>query len=139
MLGLIHQVDATHSGEVLHTLGEIGVILLLLEVGMHMDLRELGAVGKAAMLVAVIGVVVPMASGIGVGELLGLTNNEALFTGAALAATSVGITARVFGDLRALSSIEARTVLGAAVADDVIGLIILTVVVRMTTGDGGLF
>ena len=137
VLGLIHQVDANHSGEVLHTLGEIGVILLLLEVGMHMDLRELGAVGKAAMLVAVIGVVVPMASGIGVGELLGLTNNEALFTGAALAATSVGITARVFGDLRALSSIEARTVLGAAVADDVIGLIILTVVVRMTTGDGG--
>ena len=124
------------SFEVLSTLGEIGVILLLLEVGMQMDLRELGAVGRAALTVAVIGVVIPMAGGVGVGHLLGLTSNEALFVGSALAATSVGITARVFGDLRALATIEARTVLGAAVADDVIGLIILTVVVRITTGDG---
>ncbi len=124
------------STEVLATLGEIGVILLLLEVGMQMDLRELGAVGRSAMTVAVIGVVLPMAGGVGVGHVLGLSSNESLFVGAALAATSVGITARVFGDLRALATIEARTVLGAAVADDVIGLIILTVVVRITTGDG---
>lgn len=135
VFGLV-STHGSSSTEVLHTLGEIGVILLLLEVGMHMDLRELTAVGRAAMSVAVIGVVVPMLGGIGAGELLGLTNNEALFAGSALAATSVGITARVFGDLRALSTIEARTVLGAAVADDVIGLIILTVVVRVTTGDG---
>ena len=57
--------------------------------------------------------------------------NEALFVGAALTATSVGITARVFGDLRALATVEARTVLGAAVADDVMGLVILTVVTRV--------
>ena len=60
-------------------------------------------------------------------------SNTALFLGAALAATSVGITARVFSDLRALTSVEARTVLGAAVADDVLGLVILTVVVRIVT------
>ena len=135
VLGFIATGEGS-SAEVLLTLGEIGVILLLLEVGMQMDLRELGAVGRAALTVAIIGVVLPMAGGVGVGHLLGLTSNEALFVGSALAATSVGITARVFGDLRALATIEARTVLGAAVADDVIGLIILTVVVRITTGEG---
>ena len=136
VFGLIKLGAGTSSGEVLTTLGEIGVILLLLEVGMQMDLRELGAVGRSAMTVAVIGVALPMVGGIISGHLLGLTSNESLFVGSALAATSVGITARVFGDLRALATVEARTVLGAAVADDVIGLIILTVVVRITTGDG---
>ena len=71
--------------------------------------------------------------GFGVGIAFGYDSNTALFLGAALAATSVGITARVFSDLRALTSVEARTVLGAAVADDVLGLVILTVVVRIVT------
>jgi Kef-type K+ transport system membrane component KefB len=62
-----------------------------------------------------------------------MSGTEALFVGAALTATSVGITARVFGDLRALASIEARTVLGAAVADDVIGLVILKIVSRIAS------
>ncbi|MGZ8763380.1 MAG: cation:proton antiporter domain-containing protein [Acidimicrobiia bacterium] len=121
-----------HS-EVLATLAELGVILLLLEVGMEMNLGELRAVGKASILVAIVGVVVPMATGFGVSEIFGYDFNTALFLGAALAATSVGITARVFSDLRALATIEARTVLGAAVADDVLGLVILTVVVRIVT------
>ena len=124
------------GGEVLHTLGEIGVILLLLEVGMQMDLRELRNVGRASLLVATAGVAVPFALGYVVAAALGLDGDQALFTAAALTATSVGITARVFGDLRALATVEARTVLGAAVADDVIGLVILTVVVRLVTGDG---
>ena len=118
-------------GEVLVFLGELGVILLLLEVGLEMDLGELGAVGKASLLVAVAGVVLPFAGGFGVATLLGQDLNPAIFVGAALTATSVGITARVFGDLRALATVEARTVLGAAVADDVLGLVILTVVVRI--------
>ena len=71
--------------------------------------------------------------GFGVGEAFGHDTNTSLFLGAALAATSVGITARVFSDLRALATVEARTVLGAAVADDVLGLVILTVVVRIVT------
>src|SRR5205807_282782 len=108
-------------------------ILLLLDVGLEMDIAELGAVGRASLAVATIGVIVPFAGGYGVGALLGMTGKEALFVGAALTATSVGITARVFGDLRALASVEARTVLGAAVADDVLGLVILTVVVRIVT------
>ncbi len=119
--------------ETLSVLGEIGVILLLLQVGLEMDLGELGAVGRASMSVAVIGVVVPMITGFAVAEVFAYSDNTALFLGAALAATSVGITARVFSDLRALATVEARTVLGAAVADDVLGLVILTVVVRVVS------
>lgn len=130
MLGLVS------PNEILTVLGEIGVILLLLEVGMHMDLRELRSVGRDAMSVATVGVVVPFVAGVALGPALGFTSDQALFLGAALTATSVGITARVFGDLRALATREAQTVLGAAVFDDVIGLIVLTVVVRLVTGSG---
>src|SRR5438552_771017 len=119
--------------ETLKVLGELGVILLLLGVGMEMDLSELGAVGRASMSVAVIGVVLPMLGGYGVATAFGHDSNQSLFIGAACAATSVGITARVFSDLRALATVEARTVLGAAVADDVLGLVILTVVVRLVS------
>ena len=119
--------------ETLAVLGEIGVILLLLQVGLEMNLGELGAVGRSSLTVAVIGVVVPMATGFAVAEAFSYSDNTALFLGAALAATSVGITARVFSDLRALATVEARTVLGAAVADDVLGLVILTVVVRIVS------
>ncbi len=121
------------SNETLRVLGELGVILLLLGVGMEMDLGELGAVGRASMSVAVVGVVVPMTGGYLVASALGHSENQSIFIGAALAATSVGITARVFSDLRALATVEARTVLGAAVADDVLGLVILTVVVRLVS------
>ncbi len=124
-LGLVEPSDA------IRILAELGVIVLLAEVGLEMDLDELRRVGRSSILVAIIGVVVPMTSGIAAGSLLGETMNASLFLGAALAATSVGITARVFGDLKALSSKEARIVLGAAVADDVLGLIILTVVTRV--------
>lgn len=128
VLGLVAEND------VLLVLGEIGVILLLLEVGMEMDLRELRAVGRASSIVAIIGVIGPMALGFVAMQVLGESTNTSLFLGAALAATSVGVTARVFSDLRALGTVEARTVLGAAVVDDVLGLLILTVVVRIVTG-----
>lgn len=121
------------ENEVLKVLGELGVILLLLDVGLEMDLGELRAVGRAALSVATIGVAVPFALGGGAALALGMPGKEAIFIGAALTATSVGITARVFGDLRALATVEARTVLGAAVADDVMGLVILTVVTRLVS------
>jgi Na+:H+ antiporter len=122
-----------HTSEALQTLAQLGVILLLLEVGLEMDLDELGGVGRAAILVALTGVAVPMLTGVGAGLALNMSGKEALFVGAALTATSVGITARVFGDLRALATVEAKTVLGAAVADDILGLVILTVVTRIVT------
>lgn len=125
VLGLVESTDATKI------LAEVGVIILLATVGMETDLDELRRVGRASMVVAVIGVALPMGSGFLAGGLLGESTNASLFLGAAMAATSVGITARVFGDLKALSSTEARIVLGAAVADDVMGLVILTVVTRV--------
>ena len=81
-----------------------------------------------------VGVALPFAGGTVAGIALGYEVKTAIFLGAALTATSVGITARVFGDLRALATSEARIVLGAAVADDVLGLVILTVVVKVVTG-----
>lgn len=120
-----------HGDAVLRTLGELGVILLLLDVGLEMDLRELARVGRTSFLVAAIGVAAPMLLGVGAMQAMGQDFNTSLFVGAALTATSVGITARVFGDLKALATTEARIVLGAAVADDVMGLVVLTVVVRL--------
>ena len=125
VLGLVSASD------MLFVLAEFGVIFLLIQVGLETDVAELRSVGRASMTVATIGVVLPMALGIGVGLLIGESTNTSLFIGAALTATSIGITARVFGDLRALATVEARTVLGAAVVDDVLGLIILTVVTRI--------
>lgn len=121
------------QSEPVATIAELGVLLLLVQVGMEMDLTELGRVGRASMTVATIGVGVPFVLGGTVGLGFGESGNTALFVGAALTATSVGITARVFGDLKALATTEARIVLGAAVADDVLGLIILTVVVKIVT------
>src|SRR5256714_592401 len=122
-----------NSNETLSVLGELGVILLLLGVGMEMDLSELGAVGRASMSVASIGVTASFVAGFGAMLAVGTTTKTAIFIGAAISATSVGIAARVFGDLRALATSEARTVIGAAVADDVMGLVVLTVVVRVVT------
>ncbi|MBK5288547.1 MAG: cation:proton antiporter [Acidimicrobiia bacterium] len=127
LLGLVSTTSA------LEVLAELGVILLLLQVGMEMDIKELAAVGRASVSVAVLGVILPLVLGYAAGLALGYDSNTALFLGAALAATSVGITARVFADLGVLSSVEARTVMGAAVADDVLGLVLLTIVVRMVS------
>jgi Kef-type K+ transport system membrane component KefB/predicted amino acid-binding ACT domain protein len=121
------------SSHVIEVLGELGVILLLLEVGLELSVGDLRAVGRSSLAVALIGVVVPVALGVGTGLAFGESGNTALFLGAALAATSVGITARVLSDLGALTRLEGRTVLGAAVADDVLGLVLLTIVVRVVT------
>lgn len=124
-LGLVSPSDS------LFLLAELGAILLLMQVGMEIDVGELRSVGRSALTVAIIGVSLPLILGSVTGLGLGESGNTALFIGATLTATSVGITARVFGDLRALSTKEARVVLGAAVADDVLGLIILTIVTRI--------
>ena len=121
------------GGDVLSTFAELGVLLLLFHVGMETELADLLAVGRASLSVAMVGIALPMIGGYAAATALGYGSTAALFVGAALTATSVGITARVFGDMRALGTREARTVLGAAVADDVIGLVILTVVVGIAT------
>lgn len=112
----------------LHLFAELGAVLLLFEVGLECDLTQMLRIGGAAMYVAVAGVVLPFALGYGVGAAMGMPTEVAVFLGATLTATSIGITARVFSDLNRLQTKEAQIVLGAAVADDVIGLIILAVV-----------
>lgn len=122
------------KSESLHLLAELGVVLLLFEIGLETDLKKLLRVGGASAAVAVVGVVLPMALGYGVCRLLGQGNLVAVVAGAALTATSVGITARVLSDLNRLQEPESQIVLGAAVIDDVLGLIILAVVAGLTQG-----
>jgi len=124
----------------LHVLAELGVILLLFEVGLGSTVRDMLAVGRDAILVATLGVVAPFALGYGVGAWLLPAESVYvhLFLGATLCATSVGLTARVLRDLNRIDSREARIILGAAVIDDVMGLVILaTVVGIITAADGG--
>ncbi len=122
--------DVYNTGAALKMLAEIGVVLLLFEVGLETSVRDMMKVGKSALLVAVLGVVVPLALGVGIGWVL--LQHEPwqvwLFLGATLCATSVGITARVLKDLGRSKQRESQVILGAAVIDDVLGLIILAVV-----------
>ncbi len=119
---------------VLHALAEIGVVVLLFQIGLHTDLRSLKKVGGAAIMVACVGVVLPFAGGVLVSLQLGLATVPALVCGAALTATSIGISARVLSDLGRLETPDGQVVLGAAVLDDVIGLIILSVVSTIASG-----
>jgi Kef-type K+ transport system membrane component KefB len=119
----------------LHLIAEIGVVLLLFGIGLETDLKKLLSVGGAAFTVAVVGVVLPFALGYFVSRALGLTLLPAVVAGAALTATSVGITARVLADLGRLQSVEGQIVLGAAVIDDVIGLVILAIVTDLVAGN----
>lgn len=118
----------------LHLLSEFGVVILLFQIGLHTDLKQLIKVGGAASAVGGVGVVVPFGLGLVAAELFGLPLLPAVLCGAALTATSIGISARILGDLGELHSLEGRTVLGAAVLDDVVGLVILAVVSGMATG-----
>lgn len=132
----IHLLEPIHNNHIIEFLAEFGVVILLFQVGLESHIGEMSRVGIRALLVACVGVVVPFALGTYVvGPLLlpGLPFYAYLFLGATLTATSVGITARVFQDLKILRSSEAQIVLGAAVIDDVLGLIILAVVSAIVT------
>lgn len=123
--------DATHlAGVTVDHLARLGVILLLFQVGLESSVAQLKRVGSSALLVAVIGVVVPLGLGWLSGLLLLPDHHWAvhMFLGATLSATSVGITARTLQDLEQSKSDEAQIILGAAVIDDVLGLVILAVV-----------
>lgn len=131
-LGLVGVTGAEplKANVTLEILAQLGVIVLLFEVGLESTVRDMLKVGLTSLLVAVLGVVTPFALGWGVGALL-LPERSAYvhaFLGATLTATSVGITARVLRDLGKGQTAEARVILGAAVIDDVLGLVILAVV-----------
>jgi Kef-type K+ transport system membrane component KefB len=131
-----HGLDLVAHDPNLALLAELGVVLLLFQVGLESNLHHLARVGGAAFAVATIGVIVPMALGYGLHALIvpGRSWHAHLFIGAVLSATSVGITARVFKDLGRIDSPTGRVVLGAAVIDDVLGLVVLAVVAGVVEG-----
>jgi len=114
---------------ILAFLAEIGVILLLFEVGLESNIHQLLKAGLASTLVAIIGVVLPFGLGYVYAYSAGMSSIVSIFIGATLTATSVGVTMRVFSELKKIQSEEAKVILGAAVIDDIIGLIILSVIV----------
>jgi len=119
----------------LEVLAELGVIILLFEVGLESTVKEMMKVGLASFMVAVFGVIAPFFLGWGVGALF-LPEESIyvhIFIGATLTATSVGITARVLRDIGKINTREAKIILGAAVIDDILGLVILAVVAGIIT------
>src|SRR5918994_1917122 len=129
------------GAEIIHVLAELGVVLLLFEIGLETDLREMFRVGTASLSVAAVGVVLPFALGFAYWAYLPHAASSgtalptaAIFVGETLTATSVGITARVLSDLGQMNSEEAKIIIGAAIIDDVLGLVILTVVSGMVAG-----
>jgi Kef-type K+ transport system membrane component KefB len=125
-----HGMDYLKTNEVIGTLAEIGVIFLLFEVGLESNIKEMMEVGMSSFLVATVGVICPMILGWWISTIF-LPESGTLvhvFIGATLCATSVGITARVLKDLGRSNEKEARIILGAAVIDDVMGLVVLAAV-----------
>ncbi len=125
-----HGMDYLRTNEVISTLAEIGVIFLLFEVGLESNIKEMMEVGTSSLLVATVGVICPMILGWWISSLFLPESGTLvhLFIGATLCATSVGITARVLKDLGKSNQKEARIILGAAVIDDVMGLVVLAAV-----------
>ncbi|HEY4767503.1 MAG TPA: cation:proton antiporter [Candidatus Limnocylindria bacterium] len=113
---------------------EIGVVLLLFQVGVETRIGDLLRVGGTAASVGVMGVILPMGGGLALGAVLGYPIEVSVFLGAALTATSVGITARVLDDLGAMASQSGRVILGAAVIDDVLAMLILAFASGLAAG-----
>jgi Kef-type K+ transport system membrane component KefB len=151
VLAVVPSVSGMAGYDTFHLLAEVGVAILLFEIGLETDLKDLIKVGPTSTIVAIIGVVVPFSLGFAsiiafekYGLLGGIDPSLniliAITAGATLTATSVGITARVLSDMNRLQSGEAKIILGAAVIDDILGLIILGVVTGLieasASGDG---
>jgi Kef-type K+ transport system membrane component KefB len=129
VLGLVPVDPADPYGAMVHVLAEVGVAILLFEIGLETDLREMFHVGSSALTVAAVGVFLPFLFGYLFWHYYeGGASLTAIFIGATLTATSVGITARVLTDLGKINTSEARIIIGAAVIDDILGLLILAVV-----------
>ena len=120
--------------EFLTALSDLGAMFLLFRVGLEVRSSELLKVGGSATLVACSGVVVPFLMGWGIMLLWGSPSNEAIFVGASMVATSVGITAQVLSAKGLLHAISSKIILAAAVIDDVLGLLVLAVVSSLTHG-----
>lgn len=117
-----------HPHEAIRSLSEIGIIFVLFNAGLETSPQDLIRVGRKALVVAVAGVILPLAMGFAYMRWRGNSLMESVFVGAAMVATSVGITARVLGDLGLLATRTAKIILGAAVFDDILGMLLLAIV-----------
>ncbi|MCK4865496.1 MAG: cation:proton antiporter [Gammaproteobacteria bacterium] len=123
--------------EVLKLLAEIGIIMLLFQVGLETDVRRLANTGKKSFIVALGGLVVPFALGFSLGYwAFNLSMLVSLFIGGTLTATSIGITIRVLSDLKRQQEKEGQIVLGAAVLDDILGVVLLALLYEFSIGGG---
>jgi Kef-type K+ transport system membrane component KefB len=130
-------LNLVHPSAVLETLAQMGAIVLMFVAGLETDVSEMRKVGKAATIVAVVGVIIPFVLGTGLGLLFGLALTTSIFLGTILTATSVGISAQVLRQLGRLRSREGSIIMGAAVIDDVLGVAAFSVVLAMV-GSGNL-
>lgn len=130
VLGLVE------PGEVLEVFAELGVVFILFWVGLETRLHEMREVGGTATRVGLAGVIVPFTAGVGLGLALGESTDTAIFIGAALSATSVGITSAVLEELGVLGTRAARTILGAAVIDDIVALVLVAIAVGIAAEGG---
>jgi Kef-type K+ transport system membrane component KefB len=122
--------------DIIDVFAELGVVFLLFWVGLESRLSDMRRVGRVSAIVGGAGFVLPLAAGIGVGAAIGESVETSLFVGAALVATSVAITSAVLAEARALGTRPARTILGAAIVDDILAMILLAVVTGIATGGG---
>lgn len=138
LLDITHMgfITDSHLGDVIHEMGEIGVLLLMFLAGLELHIKDLTKNTRAALLAGVLGVVIPVGSGILFGHLLGLNFNHALFMGLTLGATSVSISAQVLIELKVLRSKVGLGLLGAAVFDDILVILLLSTAVAFLSGGG---
>jgi Kef-type K+ transport system membrane component KefB len=129
-----HVLGWMQPNEFLRILSDLGVMFLLFRVGLEVKSTELIRVGGTALVVAVAGVLFPFAMGWGIAAMFGQPRLESIFTGAAMVATSVGITAQVLASRGLLQTRAAQVILAAAVVDDVLGLIVLALVSGLARG-----
>ena len=125
---------STESTPTLIDLGELGAAFLLFSVGLETPLKKIGKVGPEALTVAVLGVLVPFIVGFGWAHFYGLANAQSIFVASAFIATSAGITAKILQELGVIDKKYSQVILGAAVIDDVLAMLVLSVVSAISTG-----
>lgn len=136
MIG-VYGIGWLHIDGITHLLAQIGLIILLFEIGLETDIAELVKLGPRSMAVAVVGIVAPLAGGYFFSQAMGLSVLASLLIGGAFSATSIGISVRALAEMGEQKSTEGQIVLGAALIDDVIGLLLLSVLTALVAQQNG--
>jgi Kef-type K+ transport system membrane component KefB len=130
-------VPLLHINNEIKVLGEIGAIVILFMAGLEMTPKEFLKGGKASFTVGTLGVIVPFAAGLAVFQMFGFDALQSMLIATALTATSIAISVQVLSEFGKLKSAEARLIIGAAVVDDILAIAVLSVVISIANGPGG--